>query len=98
MGDAADVPMGHDHFGHLTAKSCIKLANALERVTPLDFGRHGPVVPGRGVEAHHQFDQGAHLDRRRRLPGGIARGRFARRAQSIISTRITLHLSAAVSN
>jgi L-alanine-DL-glutamate epimerase-like enolase superfamily enzyme len=34
MGDAADVPMGHDHFGHLTAKSCIKLANALERVTP----------------------------------------------------------------
>ncbi|MCZ2149801.1 MAG: mandelate racemase/muconate lactonizing enzyme family protein [Bryobacterales bacterium] len=34
MGDAADIPMGHDHFGHLTAKSCIKLANALERVTP----------------------------------------------------------------
>src|SRR3954452_5584594 len=34
MGDAADIPMAHDHFGHLTAKSCIKLANALERVTP----------------------------------------------------------------
>jgi L-alanine-DL-glutamate epimerase-like enolase superfamily enzyme len=34
MGDASDIPMGHDHFGHLTAKSCIKLANALERVTP----------------------------------------------------------------
>ncbi len=34
MGDAGDVPMGHDHFGHLTVKSCIKLANALERVNP----------------------------------------------------------------
>ena len=34
MGDAGDVPMAHDHFGHLTVKSCIKLANALERVTP----------------------------------------------------------------
>ena len=34
MGDAADIPMAHDHFGHLTVKSCIKLANALERVTP----------------------------------------------------------------
>src|SRR5580658_10204539 len=28
MGEAGDVPMGHDHFGHLTVKSCIKLANA----------------------------------------------------------------------
>src|SRR3954447_23249926 len=34
MGDAADIPMAHDHFGHLTVKSCIKLAKALERVTP----------------------------------------------------------------
>ena len=34
MGDAGDTPMGHDHFGHLTVKSCIKLANALERVNP----------------------------------------------------------------
>ena len=34
MGDAGDIPMGHDHFGHLTVKSCIKLANALERVNP----------------------------------------------------------------
>jgi L-alanine-DL-glutamate epimerase-like enolase superfamily enzyme len=34
MGDAGDVPMGHDHFGHLTVKSCIKLANALERINP----------------------------------------------------------------
>jgi L-alanine-DL-glutamate epimerase-like enolase superfamily enzyme len=34
MGEAADVPMAHDHFGHLTVKSCIKLAKALERVTP----------------------------------------------------------------
>ncbi len=34
MGDAADVPMAHDHFGHLTVKSCIKLGKALERVTP----------------------------------------------------------------
>ncbi|HEY2014399.1 MAG TPA: hypothetical protein VGH38_12905, partial [Bryobacteraceae bacterium] len=32
MGDAADIPMAHDHFGHLTVKSCIKLAKALERV------------------------------------------------------------------
>ncbi len=34
MGDAGDTPMGHDHFGHLTVKSCIKLANALERINP----------------------------------------------------------------
>ena len=34
MGEAGDVPMGHDHFGHLTVKSCIKLANALERINP----------------------------------------------------------------
>ena len=34
MGDAADIPMGHDHFGHLTVDSIIKLARALERVTP----------------------------------------------------------------
>jgi L-alanine-DL-glutamate epimerase-like enolase superfamily enzyme len=34
MGDAADIPMGHDHFGHLSTKSCIRLANALERVSP----------------------------------------------------------------
>jgi L-alanine-DL-glutamate epimerase-like enolase superfamily enzyme len=34
MGEAADVPMGHDHFGHLTVDSIIKLASALERVTP----------------------------------------------------------------
>jgi L-alanine-DL-glutamate epimerase-like enolase superfamily enzyme len=34
MGDAADVPMAHDHFGHLTVKSCIKLGKAMERVTP----------------------------------------------------------------
>src|SRR3954453_5633764 len=31
MGDDADIPMAHDHFGHLTVKSCIKLAKALER-------------------------------------------------------------------
>jgi L-alanine-DL-glutamate epimerase-like enolase superfamily enzyme len=34
MGDVGDTPMGHDHFGHLTVKSCIKLANALERINP----------------------------------------------------------------
>jgi L-alanine-DL-glutamate epimerase-like enolase superfamily enzyme len=34
MGDAGDIPMSHDHFGHLTAKSCIKLGKAMERVTP----------------------------------------------------------------
>ena len=34
MGDAADIPLGHDHFGHLTVDSIIKLARALERVTP----------------------------------------------------------------
>ncbi len=32
MGDAGDTPMGHDHFGHLTVKSCIELASGLERV------------------------------------------------------------------
>jgi L-alanine-DL-glutamate epimerase-like enolase superfamily enzyme len=34
MGEYADIPLGLDHFGHLTVDSCIKLANALERVTP----------------------------------------------------------------
>ncbi len=30
----SDTPMSHDHFGHLTVDSCIKLAHALQRVTP----------------------------------------------------------------
>src|ERR1051326_3487818 len=30
MGDAGDIPMAHDHFGHLTVKSCIELAKAPE--------------------------------------------------------------------
>jgi len=34
MGDVGNTPMGHDHFGHLTVKSCIKLCNAMERVNP----------------------------------------------------------------